>query len=75
MTPEQMAAVTFENYYPNFNTLYQRGDVVVAGFNFGTGSSREQAATALKYNVVGDVLWRLWMVFRRECAVACCLST
>ena len=48
MTPEQMAAVTFENYDPNFNALYQKGDVVVAGFNFGTGSSREQAATALK---------------------------
>src|SRR5947209_19463800 len=44
MTAEQMAAVTFENYDPNFNSLYQRGDVVVAGFNFGTGSSREQAA-------------------------------
>src|SRR2546430_8038274 len=30
MTPEQMAAVTFENYDPNFNSLYQKGDVVVA---------------------------------------------
>src|SRR5262249_38335370 len=49
MRPEQMAAVTFENYDPNFNALYQKGDVVVAGFNFGTGSSREQAATALKF--------------------------
>src|SRR5439155_4759317 len=29
MTPEQMAAVTFENYDPNFNALYQKGDVVV----------------------------------------------
>src|SRR5438874_1786872 len=47
MTPEQMAAVTFENYDPNFNTLYQKGDVVVGGLNFGSGSSREQAATAL----------------------------
>ena len=55
MTPEQMAAVTFENYDPNFNTLYQKGDVVVGGLNFGSGSSREQAATALKYKgiVVG----------------------
>ena len=33
MTPEEMAAVTFENYDPNFNTLYQNGDVVVGGFN------------------------------------------
>jgi homoaconitate hydratase len=56
MTQEQMAAVTFENYDPNFNTLYQKGDVVVAGFNFGTGSSREQAATALKFKGVPCVI-------------------
>ena len=56
MTPEQMAAVTFENYDPNFNNLYQRGDVVVAGFNFGTGSSREQAATALKFKGIPCVI-------------------
>src|SRR6201993_4180506 len=56
MTPEQMAAVTFENYDPNFNALYQNGDVVVAGFNFGTGSSREQAATALKYKGIPCVI-------------------
>src|SRR6266498_870164 len=56
MTPEQMAAVTFENYDPNFNALYQKGDVVVAGFNFGTGSSREQAATALKFKGVPCVI-------------------
>src|SRR5437879_6667157 len=51
-----MAAVTFENYDPNFNTLYQKGDVVVAGFNFGTGSSREQAATALKFKGIPCVI-------------------
>jgi homoaconitate hydratase len=56
MTPEQMAAVTFENYDPNFNVLYQKGDVVVAGFNFGTGSSREQAATALKFKGIPCVI-------------------
>lgn len=56
MTPEQMAAVTFENYDPNFNSLYQKGDVVVAGFNFGTGSSREQAATALKFKDIPCVI-------------------
>jgi homoaconitate hydratase len=56
MTREQMAAVTFENYDPNFNALYQNGDVVVAGFNFGTGSSREQAATALKFKGIPCVI-------------------
>jgi len=56
MTPEEMAAVTFENYDPNFNTLYQKGDIVVGGLNFGSGSSREQAATALKFKGIPCVI-------------------
>ncbi len=56
LTPEQMAAVTFENYDPNFNTLYRDGDVVVGALNFGTGSSREQAATALKFKGIPCVI-------------------
>jgi len=48
--------VTFENYDPNFNTVYQPGDVVVGGLNFGTGSSREQAATALKFKGIPCVI-------------------
>src|SRR5437868_1467810 len=56
MTPEQMAAVTFENYDPNFNTLYRHGDIVVGGLNFGSGSSREQAATALKFKGIPCVI-------------------
>jgi homoaconitate hydratase len=49
MTPEQMAAVIFENYDPNLRSQLHAGDVIVGGYNFGTGSSREQAATALKF--------------------------
>src|SRR5881398_3375495 len=56
MTPEEMEAVTFENYDPNFNTLYRRGDIVVGGLNFGSGSSREQAATALKFKGIPCVI-------------------
>ena len=48
MTPEMMARVVMENYDPQFSTRTNAGDVVVAGFNFGTGSSREQAVTCLK---------------------------
>src|SRR5438046_5432158 len=51
-----MPAITFKNYEPNSNALYQKGDVVVARFNFGTGSSREQAATALKYKGIPCVI-------------------
>src|SRR5271166_2950898 len=49
MTPEMMAKVVMENYDPTLAARTQPGDVVVGGFNFGTGSSREQAVTALKF--------------------------
>ena len=49
MTPEMMAKVVMENYDPTFAACSQPGDIVVGGFNFGTGSSREQAVTALKF--------------------------
>jgi homoaconitate hydratase len=48
MTPDDMKKVVMENYDPNFVNIVQSGDVLVGGFNFGTGSSREQAATAIK---------------------------
>jgi len=48
-TPEQQARVVMENYDPEFSNLVREGDILVGGFNFGSGSSREQAATSLKY--------------------------
>src|SRR5438309_2140467 len=48
MTPDMMAKVVLENYDPQFGARTRSGDVVVSGFNFGTGSSREQAVTCLK---------------------------
>lgn len=48
VTPQEMARVVMENYDPDFAPMVRTGDVVVAGTNFGTGSSREQAATALQ---------------------------
>ncbi|MBA3912775.1 MAG: homoaconitase [Acidobacteriales bacterium] len=48
MTPEMMAAVVMENYDPRFAGSTRAGDVIVGGYNFGTGSSREQAVTCLK---------------------------
>ncbi len=56
MTPEQMAGVIFENYDPDFRALARPGDVVAGGLNFGTGSSREQAATALKFFGIACVI-------------------
>ncbi len=48
VTPERMAQVVLENYDPQFSARSHPGDVIVAGANFGCGSSREQAATAVK---------------------------
>jgi homoaconitate hydratase len=55
-TPEQQAEVVMENYDPEFKEFVKEGDILVGGFNFGTGSSREQAATALKYRGISLVL-------------------
>ncbi len=48
MTPEEMAEVVMRNYDPDFASAVEPGDVLVGCYNFGTGSSREQAATALQ---------------------------
>jgi homoaconitate hydratase len=48
MTPEMMAKVIMENYDPQLGGRSRSGDVFVGGFNFGTGSSREQAVTSLQ---------------------------
>jgi len=42
-----MAEVCMENYDTEFRTTTKPGDILVAGFNFGGGSSREQAATSI----------------------------
>jgi homoaconitate hydratase len=42
-----MAEVCMENYDTSFGRVARAGDILVAGFNFGCGSSREQAATSI----------------------------
>lgn len=56
ISPEEQAKVVMENYDPNFGRIAKEGDILVGGFNFGTGSSREQAATALKYKGIKIVI-------------------
>ncbi|EGN99065.1 hypothetical protein SERLA73DRAFT_73635 [Serpula lacrymans var. lacrymans S7.3] len=64
ITLERQAQVVMENYDPSFaglvadlmkqqspvaaSDITKQGVILVSGYNFGTGSSREQAATALK---------------------------
>jgi homoaconitate hydratase len=47
ITPEQQGQYAMLNYDPEFQNIAQIGDIIVGARNFGSGSSREQAATAL----------------------------
>ncbi|HOA42425.1 MAG TPA: 3-isopropylmalate dehydratase small subunit [Bacillota bacterium] len=47
-TIEEMKAYTFEPLIKDFAKQVQPGDVIIAGENFGCGSSREQAPRVLK---------------------------
>jgi 3-isopropylmalate/(R)-2-methylmalate dehydratase small subunit len=53
---EKTAEHLFELLYPEIRAGIQPGDMIVAGRNFGCGSSREQAAAALKFAGSGAVI-------------------
>lgn len=46
---KEMALHALEGYERDFPKKIKKGDIIVAGANFGCGSSREQAATSLKH--------------------------
>lgn len=46
--PRELAKYIFEDIDPAFASRVKKGDILVAGENFGCGSSREQAPQALK---------------------------
>jgi len=54
--PNEMARHALEDLDPSFAKEAKPGDVIVAGKNFGCGSSREQAATCLKALGIGAVI-------------------
>ncbi len=58
MPPAEMAKHALEDLDPQFAQKVKPGDVIVAGKNFGCGSSREQAAACLKYAGVQAVIAR-----------------
>ncbi len=47
--PKELAKHIFEDIDPDFAGRITKGDILVAGENFGCGSSREQAPQALKW--------------------------
>lgn len=53
---EDLALHCLEDLDPQFVHKVQKEDILVAGENFGCGSSREQAPLALKYSGISAVL-------------------
>lgn len=51
-----LASHVMEGLDPNFSSQVMKGDLIVAGRNFGCGSSREQAPLALKEAGVAAVV-------------------
>lgn len=54
--PEHLAKYVMEDADPEFPNKLQKGDIIVAGENFGCGSSREHAPIALKAAGVAAVV-------------------
>ncbi len=54
--PNELAKHVMEDLVPDFYKKVKRGDFIVAGKNFGCGSSREQAPLAIKYAGISAVL-------------------
>lgn len=54
--PEEAARHAMEGIEADFYKKISKGDVLLVGKNFGSGSAREQAALSLKYAGVGAVI-------------------
>jgi len=54
--PEELARHCMEDIDPAFASAVQLGDLIIAGENFGCGSSREHAPLAIKGSGVGCVV-------------------
>jgi 3-isopropylmalate/(R)-2-methylmalate dehydratase small subunit len=68
--PEYFATYAFEKFDPEFRARcgQREANIVLAGKNFGCGSSREQAVYALQYNRVACVIAGSFPdIFYRNC--------
>lgn len=54
--PHELAKHVLEDADPEFPNKVNAGDIIVAGYNFGSGSSREHAPIALKSAGVAAVI-------------------
>ena len=78
-TIEEMKKYAFELLKPEFGSTVQAGDILIAGSNFGCGSSREQAATVLSYNgvrcIIAKSFARIFSVMHLTAEFSCYSAT
>lgn len=66
--PYELAKHVMEDIDPDFYGKVQKGDFLVAGRNFGCGSSREQAPQAIKYSGISAIFAKSFArIFYRNC--------
>ncbi|WP_158891666.1 aconitate hydratase [Amycolatopsis anabasis] len=56
LDPDKVRRGLFHGYDPDMQPSVQPGDVLVAGRNFGCGSSRETSIRAIKLNNIGALI-------------------
>ncbi|MDK2983091.1 MAG: 3-isopropylmalate/(R)-2-methylmalate dehydratase small subunit [Thermococcaceae archaeon] len=66
--PQELAKIAFIEVRPEFSQNVKPGDLIVAGRNFGIGSSRESAALALKASGISGIIAKSFgRIFYRNC--------
>jgi 3-isopropylmalate/(R)-2-methylmalate dehydratase small subunit len=66
--PEEMPRYALEDLDPDFASQVKPGDIIVAGKNWGCGSSREQAVTCLKESNLGAIVAKSFArIYYRNC--------
>lgn len=66
--PAEMPAHALEDLDPDFANGVKPGDIIVAGKNWGCGSSREQAVTCLKEGGLGAIIAESFArIYYRNC--------
>lgn len=67
-SPSELAEHVLEEVRPGFAKQLKQGDIIIAGKNFGYGSSREHAPIALKGAGIGAIIAKSFArIFYRNC--------
>ena len=66
--PKELAKICFIEHCPEFAPNVKSGDFIVAGRNFGCGSSRETAVTSLRHSGIEAIVAKSFArIFYRNC--------